>query len=262
MRTWLAPALAALVASTALAGCLGGAADVVASAPKKGNGLTVTVSTSGGALGGPPDETEYEITYHGEKVYPPPGLETLRLDDKGLASKFVGYRDVVVGNGDYKATVGDGDAAARVNVQKYVNYVFLNPFIEERDGEEDLFVIDTTLQAGEGGDPQNRIIAKGEMTLDINYRGENGSVNQSAHSFSTITNPDRTFTRVSFPVTDMEHYKGEGFYSVDVSFDNLQADGNLGVGLDPTLREGDPPRNWVYVEDSSDENDGPLPPPP
>lgn len=250
-------ALAALVVAPALTGCLGGGAKIVASAPLRANGLTLTISAEGGPIGGPPGEIPYEVTYGGEHVHPPPGLESIELDSNGLGSKFVPYQEFVVGNGDYKVSVGDGDGAesTRVQVQKYVQYVYINPYVEE-----DRFTIDTTLQSSKGGQPTDRIIAKGLATFDIDYRGNNGSKEQDAHSFTAVTNPDRTFTRVSFPVKEMEHYKGEGYYSVDVTFDNYQADGNLNVGLDPTFGTRDPPRNWVYVEDEGDEDDGVLPP--
>lgn len=251
----LVAALAALVVASTLTGCLGGAADVVASAPRKGNGLTLTVSANGGPLGGPPGEVTYSISYGDEHAYPPPGLETMELDSNGLGSKFIPYKEFVIGNGDYRVSVGDGAGFTQVQVQKYVQYVFINPYLED-----DEVTIDLTLQSGEGGRPTDRIIAKGLATFDIDYRGENGSERQDAHSFTAITNPDRTFTRVSFPVEEMEHYKGEGYYSVDVTFDNYQADGNLNVPLDPTFGDRDPPRNWVYVEDEGDEDDGILPP--
>lgn len=260
MRTPTAAALAALVLAPALTGCLGTAANVVASAPKKGNGLTITVSAEGGPIGGAPEEVEYAVTYQGEKVYPPPGLESIELGDNGLGSKFVEYRKFVVGNGDYRVDVDVGDQASTiVYVEKYVRYVFLNPYLRQVDGE-DILTIDMTLQSSAGGDPNDRVIAKGEATLEIRYRGENGGKNQTAHSLTTITNPHQTFTRVSFPVKEMDHYKGEGWYSVGVSFDNLQAEGNFDVGLDPTFGTRDPPRNWVHVE-GEEEDDGPLPPP-
>lgn len=248
-------ALAALVAALALAGCLGGGADIVASAPLRGAGLTLTVSADGGPLGGPPDEIDHRITYGGEEVYPPAGLEAIELDGNGLGSKFIPYNDFVIGNGDYEVTVGDGAGYEPVPVKKFVHYVFINPYVEDGD-----FTIDMTLQAAEGGRPADRIIAKGQAAFDIDYRGPNGSEEEDAHYLQTITNPDRTFTRVSFPVEEMEHYKGEGYYSVDVTFNNYQADGNLNVGLDPNFGQRDPPRNWVYVEDEGDEDDGLLPP--
>lgn len=260
MRTRLAAALAVVVLAPAFSGCLGPNPSVVASAPKKGNGLTVTVSTETGPIRGASDEITYSITYNGEEVYPPPGLETIELDDAGLGSFFVPYEEFVVGNGDYQIHVADGEARTSVDVQKFVEYVFLNPYVEQPEDEEDTFFIDLTLQGSQGGRPQDRVIAKGEAQIDVMYRGENGTKNESAHSFQVITNPDRTFTRTSFPLEEMDQYKGEGYYSVHVSFDNFQARGNFGVGLDPSLRDGDPPRHWVYVEDE-EEDDGLLPPP-
>lgn len=252
-----AVALVALVAASVLAGCLGAEASLVASAPREANGLTITVSAKSG-LTGTPDEVEYSIDFGGEKVYPPPGLETIELDDQGLASKFVEYRDFVVGNGDYHVTLGDGGTTP-VYIEKYVKYVFINPYLEGEEDEDRRFLVDLTLQSARGGDPQDRIIAKGEVTLQIQYRGENGTVNESAHTVTAITNPDRTFTRLSFPVEEMDHYKGEGYYSVHVSFDNLQARGNFDVGLDPIFGTRDPPRHWVYIEEEQ-EDDGIIPP--
>lgn len=260
MRTPVVAALAALLLAPALTGCLDSTVHVVASAPRKGNGLTITVSAGSNPLTGAPDEVPYEVTYDGERVYPPPGLEAMELDDKGLGSKFVKYGEFVVGNGDYQISVGE-EASTSIVVEKYVQYVVLQPRVEDDQGEGGKFVVELALQSSAGGDPTDRVIAKGMVTLDIQYRGENGTKNQTAHTLRTLTNPDRTFTKVSFPAKEMDHYKGEGWYSVHPDFDNLQAKGNFNVGLDPSFGTRDPPRHWVYVEDGT-EDDGPLPPPP
>lgn len=258
MRAWVAAAVAVLALAPFLSGCLGADANVVASAPKRGNGMTVSVAAEPGLAGGPPDEMSYSIVYEGEEIYPPRGLGGIELDGAGMGSKFIPYGDFVVGNGDYHVNVADGARETPVNIQKYVRYVFLNPYMDE-DGER--IVVDLTLESAPGGHPQDRVIAQGQLSFDVRYRGENGTRNQSAHSFVTETNPDRTFTRVSFDPEEMDHFKGEGYYSVGVTFDNQQARGNFNVGLDPLHFDRDPPRHWIYVEVEDEEDDGILPPP-
>lgn len=257
MRRPVAGALAALALAPALSGCIGGSVDVVASAPKKGNGLTISVSSKTAPFGGR-DSLNYAILHDGERIHPPRGLGgTIDLDGSGLGSEFVPYADFVVANGDYTVTVGDDAGRTPVHVVKFVEYVYLKPYLRN-----DTFLVDLTLESASGGRPQDRVIAKGEAHLDIQYRGREGEKNQTAHDVTAVTNPDRTFTRISFPIEEMDHYKGEGYYSVHVTFDNFQAKGNFGVGLDPVLRDGEPPQHWVYIEGKKDDESGPLPPPP
>ncbi len=238
-------------------GLLAGEPVVVAQAPSKGRGMSIAVATHA-ALGVSMDSTlSFEIRYQGEVVYPRYGVGGELRTREGLATAFVPYAEFVQGNGNYQVVVENGARSdvGQADVRKWVNFVYLKPYVQDNE----TFTVDAVLEWGSGGNANQRVVAEGELQLEIRYRGENGTLNQSAHVLNTFTPGDRTFTRVAFPVEDMANFRGEGWYSVHATFDNAQAQGNLGVGNDPTMDLRDPPQHWVWVDAPQDDSDSLIP---
>lgn len=247
-RRIVAVALLALVVAPALSGCMRvveGELIVAASAPKASGGMTLFVAESPGLVDRARtgfQQAEYAI-YHGEKlVYPAGGKgATFTIKDRA-GSVFVPYNLFVVGNGDYDIVIRyDGDEyRARVGVQKWASYVYLHPY-----DMGSIVRVDVALQSATGGAPEARILAQGELLLEIVYRGLDGSEDRSLGTIRSATSHDTTSTRVDVPRSRLS--AGPGYYSFEPLFHNGEAKNNVQVKADPTLANRDPPWNWIYI---------------
>ncbi len=239
----LMAAVLALGLAPALAGCLdlGDDLGLIASSPRQAGGLTVALSKSAVVGSGPSGKAELEILYEGKRVYPPLSFgDSFQVEDgRGIA--FVPYSVFVVGNGFYDVRVrfNGEETTARTSIEKWVEYVYLHPYVRGAK-----VIVDLQLSTARGGAPTDRVIAEGDLRLDIRYRGADGRGNEYIKSVRTTTSPDDTFTRVDIPKST---FQKPGYYSIDAVFHNNQAKGNTWVVNDPTLQDRSPPWNWVYV---------------
>lgn len=236
--------VALFVASSVLAGCVGNRNSllVAVSAPKEAGGLTLFAVRQSMAIGA--EETaEYEIRYGGKVIYPPSGRGAEFGVTKEGATVFVPYSLFVVGNGEYEARVRyDGEElGTKFRVEKWVNYVFLHPF--DRGARVD---VDVVLARTTGGAPADRILAEGDLVLELHYRGQDGKRDKLLNpTLKTTTDGASTFTRLEVPRSRFS--EGPGYYSFEPVFHNRQAKGNLWVPADPTMADRNPPWNWIYV---------------
>ncbi len=234
-----------LVGGPAFSGCLGaGAAQelgVVASSPRQGGGLTLGVMKAGLIGKGPSGQADFEIRYDGTRVYPPLPFGASFQVENGRGIEFVPYNVFVVGNGKYEVVVrfNGEESSITTNVEKWVEYVYLHPY--DRGSK---VVVDLQLSTSRGGAPTDRVIAVGDLRIDIRYRGADGNSDEYITSIRTSTPEDETFTRIDVP---KGRFTRPGYYSFDAVFHNNQAKGNTWVGNDPSLADRNPPWNWVYV---------------
>jgi len=230
----------------ALAGCLQDDTLVAAlSAPLDADGLTIFAVRGDGSENGPSLQANYEIRYQGRIVYPPAGAGGILILNQGRGSQFVPYHFFVEGNGPYEVVVRleDQVATASVSVEKWVEYVYLHPYW--KNGRA---LVDLQLSKGTGGQPDDRVVARGDLLLEVRYRGLDQSLNSYAGVIRAKTPDDRTFTRIDVPSSTFS--KGPGWYSFESTFNNDQAKGNTNVKNDPTMASRSPPWNWIYVPPS------------
>ncbi|HEX2021096.1 MAG TPA: hypothetical protein VHH36_00160 [Candidatus Thermoplasmatota archaeon] len=238
--------LAAVALVPALSGCLqfsGGSFIVAASAPRAASGMTVFLAQQPGFFdGNAPSAAEYTILYGDKVVYPLGGRgATFNVVDR-TGSAFVPYNLFVVGNGDYTVVVrhGDDEMRVRVPVHKWASYVFLHPF---DTGDE--VRVEAALSSATGGSPESRVLASGELSLQIVYRGLDGEEARPLSHRRVATDHDETSTRID--VERGELSAGPGCYSFEPLFHNAEAKNNLHVKADPTLANQDPPWNWLCI---------------
>lgn len=242
---------ATLVLTTLLSGCVSTSLNpfnddgvyAVVSAPAESGGMTIFVLVER-TLQNNDGQANYLIRFGDEIVYPPGGLGgTIPVTD-GRGMIFIPYDLFVVGNGKYEVEVefGGDRAIVPTEVEKWVNYVYLHPY--DRGNK---IVIDAQLSRATGGAPSGRILAEGELLLQLRYRGQNGEQDRSiGQPIRAITDPDQSFVRVEVPRSAFS--SGSGYYSVEPVFHNYQAKGNLWVGPDPAMAQRSPPWNWIYVQ--------------
>lgn len=240
------PAIAAtfMLVALALTGCFDRDALIVAvSAPRASNAMTVFLATDLGPLEDYRDLTaEYEIRFGDRVIYPPAGRgATFEVKDR-RGTAVVPYELFVVGNGEYDVVVryGGESSRSRVAVDKWVEHVWLHPF--ERG---DNIVVEAALSSATGGRPEDRILAQGELILTIHYRGTDGKSDRVVGQVSAQTRNDRTSTSIPIPRSELSQ---GGYYSFEPLFHNLEAHNNVQVDGDPTMRNHQPPWNWIYVK--------------
>lgn len=218
---------------------------VALSAPRQSSGMTLFVFADEGALDKLSDarrSVEYAIYFGDRVVYPPGGKgASFPLDDR-TGSVFIPYSLFVVGNGDYDVVVrhAGSESRARVNVEKWANYVYLRPF-----DRGEILLVEAALASATGGRPEDRILASGDLIVEIHYRGKDGQEDRTLGSFVTETRHDRTAASVEVPKSRLT--QGAGYYSFEPRFHNAEALNNVQVTGDPTMRNHRPPFNWYYL---------------
>lgn len=243
-RVAVALAFTALVVSTS--GCLTivtGALTVAASAPRASSGMTIFVVAQPGFLDrAQGDRAEYAIYYGDEAVYPAGGRGASFAVEELTGSIFVPYSHFVVGNGPYDVVVRyDGEEyRARVDVHKWANYVFLHPFDQGTN-----IKVQAALGSATGGRPEDRVLAKGDLIVDIHYRGLDGTEDRVIGSARAETRNDAISTTINVPRSKLD--AGPGYYSFEPVFHNDEAKNNLQVRADPTMANRHPPWNWIYI---------------
>lgn len=245
-RKVLAFALILVASLPALTGCLGLGSEplvVAASAPKAASGMTIFVVSDGGVTDRVRDtRAEYAIYFGEQLIYPPGGRgASFEVADR-TGSIFVPYSQFVVGNGDYDVVIKyqGGEHRVRVNVQKWADYVYLRPF-----DKGTVVNVEVVLSSATGGHPADRILAQGELLLELRYRGRTGDEDRTLGLFEVKTEHDKASTLVSIPRSRFN--AGPGYYSFEPVFHNDEARNNVQVGADPTLRNRSPPWNWIYI---------------
>lgn len=246
MRLLLA---AGLVVAPALAGCIGGGETliVVANAPRLANGMSIAVAVPRGLFGPAEGFASFIVSYQGRAVYPFGGvLGAPVFIQEGKGAAFVPYADFVVDNGDYVVAVEfqGREASARVPVEKWVNWVYVLSYVRN-----ETLVADIVLETSSGS-PGQRVFAAGQLDLEVRYRGEEGEANEMRLARVLRTDGRDDFVRVGIPLGDLERsgQRNRGFYSVEATFHNDEANGNKQVPMDPALANSTPPANWVYLE--------------
>lgn len=217
---------------------------VAVSAPKTSNAMTIFLATDLGPLEDYRDLTaEYEIHYGDHLIYPPAGKGAAFAVEDRRGTKIVPYDLFVVGNGEYDIIVRYGGEVtrSRVTIEKWVDHVWVHPF--ERG---DIVNVETALSSATGGRPEDRILARGEIILNIHYRGPDGDQDRIVGQVSSETRNDRAATSVAVPKARLS--QGTGYYSFEPLFHNLEARNNLQVDGDPTMANLRPPFNWLYVK--------------
>lgn len=235
-----------LLVLPATAGCLGEDPLLVAvSAPKAASGMTLFLVTERSFIERMQESTnraEYAIYFGDALVYPPGGKgASFQLDGRS-GSAFIPYDTFVVGNGEYDVLVdyAGTQTRARATVEKWVEYVFLHPF-----EKGDTILVQAALGSATGGRPEDRVLAKGELVLDIHYHGEDGASDRAIGSVATQTRHDQVSTSVHVPRARLD--AGPGWYSFEPVFHNLEARNNVQVLADPTMGNFDPPWNWIKI---------------
>lgn len=259
MKAWPAALLALL---PLLAGCLGpseASLVLVASAPRLANGMTIAFAVPRGLFSEPEGGASYYVSLGEQVVYPAGSvLGAPLLLQNGRGAEFVPYQNFVVENGQYTVTVlyEDKRSTAMVDVTKWVHWVYVLPYVRN-----DTFVADLVLERT-SGEPNDRIFAAGQLNLELRYRGEDGQSNDTRYARAYILDGSQSFQRVSVPVEALQQGpRNRGWYSVEATFHNFQANGNNHVPMDPALGSAKPPTNWVYL-DVEDECPTPALPPP
>lgn len=216
---------------------------LAASAPKAASGMTLFLVADKGILSRFASGNADYVLYYGDKIVYPPGGRGGTLEVEGrTGSAFVPYDRFVVGNGLYDVVVhyAGGEARTRVNVQKWVNYVYLHPF--QKDNE---VIVESVLQSASGGDPSDRILAHGELILTLKYHGKDGTLNSNVAQFTQQTSNDQTSTYLEVALQRFD--QGPGYYSFEPLFHNLEAEDNVQVPPDPAMANSQPPFNWIYI---------------
>lgn len=244
-----AAASVALVAALALSGCVtfAGAKDaliVALSAPKAASGMTLFLVTDNGLvekITQDTDSAEYAIYFGDRLIYPPGGHGASFPVEGRTGSAFIPYNLFVVGNGDYDVVVDYAGTStrARVTVEKWVEYVYLHPF-----QKDNFVVVEAALASATGGKPDDRVLAAGDLILNIHYRGD-GSQDRVIGSVAGTTRNDEVGTKLEVPRSRLS--QGAGFYSFEPVFHNMEAKDNVQVPGDPTMANRQPPWNWLYV---------------
>lgn len=240
-----------VLVAPALAGCVSFPKDVrlvvVGSAPKQTNGLTISVFSQVPIIGGIANGlATYSIHKDGQPVYPPSGGTAILNVEAGKGVVFIPYSSFVIDNGPFDIVVEfNGDrGTAQVDVQKWVNYVFVKPYVAKEN-----FMVDAVLEKNIG-DPNSRILATGTLLIDINYRKSGcKDTPERIHSLSVGTpsgGRDPTFTRISVPLSTLN--PKPGYYTVESTFHNTEAFGNNNVKNDPFVYEGSYPPNCVFIQ--------------
>lgn len=220
---------------------------VVASAPRLSNGLTIAVGVPRTVFEDGEGNAFYVISRQGQALYPPGGvIGGVIAMAEGRGSAFVPYENFVVGNGEYEVEVSfkDKRALARTSVDKWVNYVYVFPYLRN-----DTVVADIVLEHTSGM-PNDRIFTSGQLNVRLNYRGEDGAAEPEPRFTTTLeVSGVESFTRLTIPLDDIQRTdRNRGYYSVEATFHNDQASGNNNVPLDPALEQANPPTNYVYLE--------------
>jgi len=227
-----------------LAGCLGEGDLILAlSAPDAADGMTIFAAREDGLGDTPSRQARYRVEYDGRTVYPPGGVGGIFIVSGGSGSQFLPYNFFVEGNGRYDVVVelDDETAQASARVEKWVEYVYLHPYW--KNGKA---IVDVQLSKASGGSPEDRVIARGDLVLEVRYRGLEGSLNTYSGVLRAETPDDATFTRIDVPRSTFS--KGPGYYSFESTFHNGQAKGNTGVHNDPSMAARSPPWNWIKVD--------------
>ena len=214
---------------------------VAASSPDSAAGMTLAVAIPNAPLKNLDGDASYQIRYNGKLVYPPGGKGATFPIKEGRGSAFIPYSIFVVGNGLYEVTVmfDGGVERISVGVQKWVNHVFIVP--SEKQGR---IVVDLLLTRTSGGGPSDRVLAAGDLFIDVRYRGVDGSLNVQQQRLKYSLSGDEPLVRIPIPRTAFQ--QGPGYYSFEATFHNDQAFGNNGVKNDPSLGATNPPRNWIW----------------
>jgi hypothetical protein len=242
-----AVALALVALTPLLSGCVIAREPIIIalSAPKASSGMTLFLVTDPSLpdkLAGSAQTAEYAIYYGDQLVYPPGGHGATFTVQGRSGSVFIPYSFFVVGNGDYRVVVtyGGRQTTTEATVEKWADYVFLHPF-----DRGDSIVVEAALASSTGGNPQDTILADGELVLNVHYRGADGSEDRTIGSISTYTRHDRTSIDVPVPRSKLD--QGPGYYSFEPTFHNLEAENNVQVPGDPTMANREPPWNWIYI---------------
>lgn len=239
----------ALLAATLLPGCIRPDGLLVAlSAPKAASGMTLFLVADPGLIGklSSDDESAEYAVYFGDKLLYPPGGKGADFPIEGrTGSVFIPYNLFVVGNGEYDVVVkfAGKESRARVTVEKWVEYVYLRPF-----DKGNVIVVEAALASATGGSPDDRILADGELVMQLHYRGTDGRQDRTIGSIQTYTRHDHINTRVEVPRSRLT--QGAGYYSFEPVFHNDEAKDNVQVPGDPTMKNHQPPWNWIYVPPS------------
>jgi hypothetical protein len=244
MRAWPA---ALLLLAPLLSGCLGGggASDLilVANAPSVANGMSLALVAPRGLFGPAEGSAVYWVHHDGRVVYPGAGGAPLPLV-QGRATDFVPYSRFVVENGDYQVVVDlEGRRAqTTVSVTKWVSWLYVVPYFRN-----DTIVADVVLEMS-SGEPNARVFAAGQLNFQVRYRGEDGEVDELRLSRAVRTDGLDSFERLVIPLQDLaQGDRNRGYYAINATFHNDQANGNNNVLMDPALAQPDPPMNWVYL---------------
>lgn len=220
---------------------------VVASSPRIANGMTIAVGVPRTMFDDGEGNAFYFVSYNGQVLYPPGGVIGGVIGmEEGRGSAFVPYNTFVVDNGEYEVAVTykDRQASVRTPVDKWVNFVYVFPYLRN-----DTLVADIVLERA-SGQPNDRIFAAGQLNVRMYYRGDDGKAEPGLRfSRSVEVSGLDSFSRVQVPLESIQRTdRNRGFYSVEATFHNVQASGNNNVPLDPALAQADPPTNWVYLE--------------
>lgn len=233
-----------LLASVGASGCINRDPLIVAlSAPKAASGMTLFLVTDNTLLTKLADtkSAEYAIYFGDNLIYPPGGKGASFSVDGRSGSAFIPYNLFVVGNGDYDVVVrySGSETRSRVTVEKWVQYVYLHPY-----AKDNTVVVEAALASATGGGPTDRVLAAGELILSIHYRGRDGMEDRTIGSIGAATKNDQVGTRLEVPRARFT--QGEGYYSFEPVFHNLEAKDNVQVPGDPTMANRLPPWNWIW----------------
>jgi len=213
------------------------------SAPKQASGMTVFVIGDKGLFHSLSSDAAEYVVYYGDKIAYPPGGKGGTISMHGRSGElFLPYDYFVLGNGEYDVVVRFAgiEQRSRVHVEKWVQYVYLHPFDKGSNVE-----VQVALESSAGGHPEDRILASGELILNIKYRGLDGTQSQNVAQISVTTRNDQTATTVEIARSQLN--AGPGYYSFEPLFHNQEARDNLQVGPDPTMANYQPPFNWIYL---------------
>lgn len=238
-------ALLALLLVVPLSGCtfLEEPLIVAASAPRAASGMTLFVVTEKGLLEKFKDlKAEYRIYFGDRLIYPANGQGGIIPIEGRTGSAFVPYSHFVVGNGQYDVVISQGgtEVRTRVHVEKWVEYVRVQPF-----DKGDRILVQAALSSAAGARPQDRILSEGDLLVTLKYRGTDGREERTIGQVATTTRNDHVSTTVEVPRFRLS--QGPGYYSFEPLFHNAEAVNNVQVRGDPTMANAYPPANWIYV---------------
>jgi hypothetical protein len=217
---------------------------VAASAPRAASGMTLFVVTEKGLLEGFKDlKAEYRIYFGDRLIYPASGQGGIIPIQGRTGSAFVPYNNFVIGNGEYDVVVSQGgtEVRTRVHVEKWVEYVRVQPF-----DKGDRILVQAALSSATGAKPEDRILSEGDLLVTLKYRGKDGREERTIGQVATTTRNDHVSTTVE--VSRFRLSQGPGYYSFEPLFHNAEAVNNVQVRGDPTMANAYPPANWIYVQ--------------